>query len=392
MLKIAGLSESMGGKGLRIVMYPWFAMGHLTSFLHISNKLAERGHTIFFILPIKAQSKLENFNLHADLITFIPITVPQVEGLPHGTETTADIPFNLSKHLRKAMDLTGPTIESLLQQLKPHFVFFDFTQWLPALARPLSIKTIHYCTLSPASAGYLIRDESSVEAFMSPPHGFPSSAIRLYKHEARGVNFINNGKEFGSEMTFVQRMIMSFDECDAIAFKSCREMEGVYCDFLEKKFKKPIFLAGPVVPKAPSSSLDKTCANWLGRFKANSVIYCAFGSEARLSKDQFQELLLGLELTELPFFVSLKPPIGYETMEEALPVGFTERIKERGVMHGSWVQQQLILSHPCVGCFVTHCGSGSLSEAMMNECQLVLIPHVGDQIINSRLMGFKLCH
>ncbi|KAK0579979.1 hypothetical protein LWI29_034427 [Acer saccharum] len=55
-----------------------------------------------------------------------------------------------------------------------------------------------------------------------------------------------------------------------------------------------------------------------------------------------------------------------------------------------WVQQQLILNHPSVGCFVTHCGSSSLSEAMMTECQLVLLPNVGDQIINARLMGGDL--
>ena len=38
-----------------------------------------------------------------------------------------------------------------------------------------------------------------------------------------------------------------------------------------------------------------------------------------------------------------------------------------------------------MGCFVTHCGSGSLTEAMVNECQLVLLPHAGDQFINARI-------
>ena len=35
--------------------------------------------------------------------------------------------------------------------------------------------------------------------------------------------------------------------------------------------------------------------------------------------------------------------------------------------------------------FVSHCGSPL--EAMMTECQLVLLPNVEDQIINARLMG-----
>ncbi|KAK9085423.1 hypothetical protein Sjap_025834 [Stephania japonica] len=54
---------------------------------------------------------------------------------------------------------------------------------------------------------------------------------------------------------------------------------------------------------------------------------CAFGSECRPEKDQFQELILGLELTGLPFLVALKPPIGVETIDEALPDGFKERVK-----------------------------------------------------------------
>lgn len=289
------------------------------------------------------------------------------------------------------MDLTEPAIENLLQELKPHFVFFDFTHWLPALARRLGIKSVLYCIISPASVGYLFRDESAADAFLAPPPGFPPSAIKLYKHEARGVDSINNGKEFGSGMKFVQRMLMAADECDVMGFKACREMEGPYCEFLEKKLKKkPIILAGPVLPEPPTSGLDEKWAKWLDQFKPKSVIFCTFGSEARLKRDQLQELVLGFELTGFPFFAALKPPMGAETVEEALPEGFTERTGERGVVDGGWVQQQLILSHPSVGCFVTHCGWGSLSEAMVNDCRLVLMPHVGDQLINARLMGGDL--
>ncbi|PIN15625.1 UDP-glucuronosyl and UDP-glucosyl transferase [Handroanthus impetiginosus] len=380
----------MGENNLKIVMYPWFGMGHLTTFLHISNKLAERGHQIFFFVPTKTQSKLDQFNLHPDLIKFISITVPHVDGLPHGTETTADVPFPLYSLLRRAMDLTAPTIGAYLQYLKPHFVFFDFTHWLPGMARKLGIKSVLYFIISPATVGYLFRDESNVDAYKEPPAGFPPSAVKLHTHEARAVDMINNIEEFGSGMKYVERMIMAAEECDAMGFKSCREIEGKYLEFLEKKFKKPVILAGPVLPDAPTSTLDEKWAQWLNKFQPKSVIFCAFGSEARLKKEQFQELVLGFELTGLPFLAALKPPLETETVEEALPEGFKERTAKRGVVHGDWVQQQLILSHPSVGCFVTHCGWGSFSEAMVNDCQLVLMPHVGDQLINARLMGGDL--
>ena len=103
------------------------------------------------------------------------------------------------------------------------------------------------------------------------------------------------------------------------------------------------------------------------------MIFCAFGSECFLKSDQFKEILLGFELTRIPFLAALKPPIEAEAIESALPEGFNERIKGRRVVHGDWVQQLLILSHPSVGFFVIHCGSGSLTEAKVNECQLIKV-------------------
>ncbi|KAL1567400.1 anthocyanidin 3-O-glucoside 2'''-O-xylosyltransferase [Salvia divinorum] len=381
----------MSNKKLKIAMYPWFAMGHLTTFLHISNKLAQKGHQIFFILPSKTQSKLIQFNLHPDLITFIPITIPHVDDLPLGTETTSDVIFPMYSLLRRAMDLTEPAVKALLLQLQPDLVFFDFSHWMPVLARSLGIKSVLYCTISPAAVAYLFRQEPAAEGFTRPPPGFPpSSAIRLHSDEARSVDAVNNMVEYGSQMKFVERVIMAAEQCDAMGFKSCREMEGAYLDFLEKRFKRPVLLAGPVLPEPPTLGLDNRWVKWLDQFRPKSVIYCAFGSEARLKSELFKELLLGFELTDLPFLAALKPPIGAETVEEALPQGFTTRTENRGVVEGGWVQQQLILSHPAVGCFVTHCGWGSISEALVNRCQMVLMPHVGDQLINARLMGGDL--
>jgi hypothetical protein len=82
-----------GDKSFHIVMYPWFAMGHITSFLRIANKLAERGHIISFFLPRKTQPKLEPFNLHKHLISFFPITLPHVDVFPPGAETTTYVTF-----------------------------------------------------------------------------------------------------------------------------------------------------------------------------------------------------------------------------------------------------------------------------------------------------------
>ncbi|KAJ7981786.1 UDP-glycosyltransferase [Quillaja saponaria] len=112
--------------------------------------------------------------------------------------------------------------------------------------------------------------------------------------------------------------------------------------------------------------------------------------ESILEKDQFQELILGFELTGLPFLISLKTPRGCASNEEALPEGFEERVKGRGVVYGGWVQQPLILKHPTVGCFVSHCGAGSMWESLMSDCQIVLVPQIIDQVLNTRQLAEEL--
>ncbi|XP_050106316.1 cyanidin 3-O-galactoside 2''-O-xylosyltransferase FGGT1-like [Malus sylvestris] len=389
---------------LHIAMYPWFAMGHLTPYLHLSNKLAERGHRISFFVPTKTQQKLQALNLHPHLISFIPITVPHVDGLPPGAETTNDVPFPSYSLLMTAMDLTQPAILQAICELNPDFVFFDFTPWLPKLLRELGtgIKSINYIIITPALVGYVrsperkvlmeksvLPEDDLINDLINPPPSFPPSSIKLPAHEARMLApFLL--KEFGSGTKLIERLIISLNDCDAVAFRTCREMEGKYCDYLETQLRKPVLLAGPVVPETPTTELDEKWAKWLESFEAKSVIYCAFGTECVLKIDQLQELLLGFELTGLPFFAALKPPMGVEAVESALPEGFEGRVKGRGVVSWGWVQQPLILKHPSVGCFVTHCGPSSLMEGLVSDCQLVLLPNVADQLAIARVMGRDL--
>ncbi|KAL5716318.1 anthocyanidin 3-O-glucoside 2'''-O-xylosyltransferase [Ranunculus cassubicifolius] len=390
----------MAANSLHIAMYPWFAMGHLTPFLHLANKLAEKGHRISFLIPPKAESKLSHFNLHPDLITFIPITFPHVDGLPLNAQLTSVVPYFKLTLIMTAMDRTQSEIESKLSELKPHFVFFDFSYWITEIARKLGIVSVHYCIINAASVAYLCvpsrweeddnKNSTNGSNFLEhQPKGFPSSAITLKKCEASAMHSFAES-EFGLGTTFSERKKRSFSSCDAIAFKSCREMERKYCDYLGSQLGKPVLFTGPGLPSRPTDSLDLRWLKWLNKFEKQSVVYVAFGSEIKLKRAQFEELLLGLELMGRPFLAALKPPHGVETIEDAIPKGFQERVGERGVIYGGWVQQQLLLAHPSVGCFITHCGSGSLSEALVSDCQLVLLPSVGDQFVNARLMGGDL--
>lgn len=221
---------------------------------------------------------------------------------------------------------------------------------------------------------------------MHPPPGFPLPSIKFHPHEAHEFTARSNMK-FGGEMTFVERGYIGLSQSDALAYNSSRELEGPFINYLKTQFQKPVILTGPMVTEPPNSTLTENISNWFDRFNRGSVIYCAFGSECALTKPQFQELLLGLELTKMPFLAALKSPIDVKSINEAIPEGLIERLEGRGLVCGEWVQQNLILGHRSIGCFVTHCGWASLSEGLVNSCRLVLLPNGGDQIINSRIMS-----
>ncbi|XP_057450503.1 cyanidin 3-O-galactoside 2''-O-xylosyltransferase FGGT1-like [Lotus japonicus] len=378
----------MDSPSLHIAMFPWFAMGHLTPYLHLSNKLAKRGHKISFFIPKRTQAKLQHLNLHPNLITFIPITVPHADGLPHNAETTSEVPFSLFSNLATALDHTEKDIEPLLRVLNPQIVFFDFQHWLPNMARSLGIKSVQYFIVNPVTSASRVFNTSLGR--QSQGTEFPGSSFKFYKHELR---FLAGTRElvFGSGILFHDRLGTGTSLSDAIGFKGCRELDGPYAEYLENVYKKPVLLSGPLLPEPSNSTLEEKWVSWLEKFNSGSVVFCAYGSEGPLQQNQFQELLLGLELTGFPFLAALKPPTGFESIEEALPEGFKERVQGRGIAYGGWVQQQLILGHPSVGCFITHCGAASITEALVSTCQMVLLPRLGsDHIMNARVMSAQL--
>ncbi|KAJ0100332.1 hypothetical protein Patl1_21705 [Pistacia atlantica] len=125
---------------------------------------------------------------------------------------------------------------------------------------------------------------------------------------------------------------------------------------------------------------DSSCLKWLDQQEPKSVIYVAFGSLTVFNKIQFQELALGLELTNRPFLWVVRPDIT-EDANQAYPDGFQARVASRGRVV-DWAPQQKILSHPSIACFFSHCGWNSTMEGVSNGLPFLCWPYFGDQFIN----------
>ncbi|KAF5940627.1 hypothetical protein HYC85_021794 [Camellia sinensis] len=99
------------------------------------------------------------------------------------------------------------------------------------------------------------------------------------------------------------------------------------------------------------------------------------------------ELGLGLEASNHPFIWVIKLGERFEELEKwLLDENFEERIKGRGLLIKGWAPQLLILSHPAVKGFLTHCGWNSTIEGVCSGLPLITWPMFAEQFFNEKLI------
>ncbi|KAL1535666.1 UDP-glycosyltransferase 75C1-like [Salvia divinorum] len=150
---------------------------------------------------------------------------------------------------------------------------------------------------------------------------------------------------------------------------------------------------GPLIPSAfvgGEDPLDRSfggdlfvksdgCIEWLNSKPQSSVVYVSFGSLLRLPKAQMEEIAAGLLRSGRPFLWVMR---GAEEDEE---LSCLEDLDKIGKMV-TWCSQLEVLTHPSLGCFVTHCGWNSTLESLSCGVPVVAFPRWTDQGTNAKLI------
>ncbi|KAL1334713.1 hypothetical protein AAHE18_11G197200 [Arachis hypogaea] len=131
--------------------------------------------------------------------------------------------------------------------------------------------------------------------------------------------------------------------------------------------------------------------SWLDSKKQNSVVYICFGSLCCFPDNQLYEIACAVEASGCEFVWVVPEKKGKENEEEEekqkwLPKGFEERNSKKGMIIRGWAPQVLILEHPAVGAFVTHCGWNSTVEAVSAGVPMITWPVHGEQFYNEKLI------
>ncbi|CAL5368370.1 unnamed protein product [Camellia sinensis] len=392
---------------LHIVMFPWLAFGHMIPFLELSKLIAQKRHTVSFISTPKNIDRLPKLppNL-APLINLVKVQLPKVDKLPENAESTIDLPYDKVKYLKKAYDQLQQPITQLLQDMAPEWVIYDFAPyWLGPIASKLGISRAYFsifiaaslCFLGPAPAlmGLTPDHRTKPEDFTVPPKWVPfesTVAFRLFEIN-RVFDDVTTGDDDNIPATY--RVGATIEGCNVLAVRSSHEFEPEWLKLLQEIHQKPVIPVGQLPPILNSGDYDdndewKAMKEWLDKQSKGSVVYVAFGSEAKPSQAEVTEIALGLELSKLPFFWALRTQRGLgDTDVVELPDGFEDRMKGRGVVWTSWVPQLEILSHDSVGGFLSHSGWSSVVEAIQFEKALILLTFLAEQGLNARLLEEK---
>ncbi|KAM0890438.1 hypothetical protein ACQ4PT_027067 [Festuca glaucescens] len=192
------------------------------------------------------------------------------------------------------------------------------------------------------------------------------------------------------------------DQADDVLVNSFRDLEPTEADYMESRW-----CAKTVGPTLPSFYLDDDrlplnksygfnlvsntapCMTWLDTQAPCSVVLASYGTVANLDMSQLEELGYGLCNSGKAFLWVLRS----EEVEK-LP----EELHGKCSMKGQIVPfcpQLEVLAHRATGCFLTHCGWNSTTEAIVAGVPMVAIPQWADQPTTAKYVesawGIGLC-
>ncbi|GAY55402.1 hypothetical protein CUMW_164020 [Citrus unshiu] len=391
---------------VHFLLLPYLAPGHLIPMFDIARLLAQHGAIVTIVTtPVNAarfKTVIARAIKSGLQIRLIEIQFPwQEAGIPEGCENCDLLPTTDFARFMKSLHMLQQPFENLFKEktLKPCCIISDMCfPWTVDTAAKFNVPRIIF-------------------------HGF--SCFCLFCHHLLGVSKVHENVTSDSEyfnipglpdhieFTKVQLLISKRDDdrkelreqilaADKKTYgaiiNTFEELESPFIENYKKAKQGKVWCIGPAslcnkepidkAERGKTASIDvPECLTWLDSQQPSSVVYVCLGSICNLPSSQLIELGLGLEASNKPFVWVIRGGSKLEALEKWLvQENFEERIKGRGLLIRGWAPQVLILSHPAVGGFLTHCGWNSSLEGISAGVQMLTWPLFADQFCNEKLI------
>ncbi|XP_047309111.1 beta-D-glucosyl crocetin beta-1,6-glucosyltransferase-like [Impatiens glandulifera] len=374
---------------LNVVMVPWLAHGHVSPYLELAKRLADRNFQIYLCsTPINLSSiKKRVTQKYSQSIKLIEFHLPSLPDLPPNFHTTNGLPLHLNSVLKRANAMASPSLTETIRTLKPDILIYDFEHQQALIdAASLGVPIVQFFITSASIVCNYFKAvlKPDVEIPLSSTNPHANNYWQRKRQEMLKQHTNDQGGQSRSDGVQPTRKAT-----DTVLVKTFGEIEEKYIEYGPKLFGIKIVPTGPLVQKPEEDGEDNNdeIMDWLNKKEKSSTVFASFGTEYFPSREEREEIAKGLELSMLNFIWVLKFSNEDKiSIEEALPNGFLTRVGDRGLVVEKWVPQARILGHPNVGGFVSHCGWGSLMEAISFGIPIVGIPMNVDQPGNARVV------
>ncbi|WCJ25603.1 UDP-Glycosyltransferase superfamily protein [Euphorbia peplus] len=371
-----------------VMAYP--AQGHVIPMMELSQCLVKHGFKITFVNTEYNHERVLKSMIDKDYIDDNINLVSIPDGLEPGEDRN-----DLSKFVESFFRFVPGKIEELIERVNDEedekiscMIVDEGLGWTIEVGKRMGIHGVIFCSGSAAIHTVLFELQKLIDDGIIDNNGnlLKNQLIELGPGMPELSTEIFNWRLDAIAQKHMIDIIIKRNEsaklADWILCNSAYELEpGAFT------LSPNISPIGPLLASSRQGNLtgcfwqeDTNCLKWLDQHPPNSVIYIAFGSLAIFDKMQFQELALGLELTGRPFLWVVRPGITEEA--NVYPQGFEERVRSRGKIV-EWAPQQKVLSHPSVGCFLSHCGWNSTLEGVANGMPFLCWPYFADQPVNA---------
>jgi len=389
------------------LLVPLMAQGHMIPMIDMACLIAERGAFVSFITtPVNAariRPIIDRVKIAGLPVKFLELEFPCAEaGLPDGCENADLIPsVDLFLPFFEGLSLLQQQLELYLTEVKPAptCIISDNVQWWTMnIARELNIPRLIFhgpscffslCTHNIRKYKVYENVADDFETVLVPnlPH-----TITVSKAQEPGTWF--HPPEYEN---FRNKVMKSEETADGVVINTFEELESEYIKLYEKEIGQRVWPIGPLslynkdvtskATRGKKASIDEhQISNWLDCMDQRSVVFVSFGSIAQNSPSQIIEIGCGLEASNQPFIWVIKESEKCPEVGDWMSSGFTERTRGRGLIITGWAPQVVILSHPSVGGFMTHCGWNSTLEAISAGLPMITCPHFADQFLNEKLV------
>lgn len=388
---------------LHVVVFPYMSQGHTLPLIDLSKLLARHGIKVTIVTtPANSHgilSRLSTTSTPPISLSIIPF--PRVEGLPEGVENTADVPSaDLFLPFVIATQKLKEPFEGILRQMiqagcPPVCIISDFfLSWTVDTCRMFNIPRIvsHGMGVLPLmimKAAFAHAPRVLAASLPSDVIQLPGFTIPFQLNRADFFHFSHfqdpnnplHGVIMGAEKADMESwgiVVNSFEELgseeDIAAF------ESFYVNGAKAWCVGPLLLCDQIESKEKNQSCYPYI-EWLDKLDggADTVLYVSFGTQAHLSRTQMDEIAFGLEMAMQPFIWVVKSKTWFA------PEGWEERVKRRGLIVRTWVEQRRILAHPKIGGFLSHCGWNSSLESFSAGVPMLAWPMGAEQSLNAKV-------